>query len=573
MNVGSISVGMNVDLAEFQSGLQKATALASSNSALMSAEMRRQSREGAESMRLIDEAIGVHISRPLTRVIAQLPGLGKALSSLGGIGGAAGIIALIGVGWERLQPLAESIEKHFGLVGESAEESSKRIRAADEEVIKSLQRKASLQEAYNRLVLDLQGGNFERSKVEIMRQETTELEKQLVLRSQELATQITSPPPGILPSRNQLLQFLGALPGLSGWSKGLLDERTIDSIKKAQETVKPLKDQIQALDDEIKKATWTAYRDDADSAAEALKKVNAEYDKWINYWVKIGRENALKDQAAQLAQMETNVKALAATPAPDWLKSATTTQPVMPAGPPAATEAAGQLATFQEDYNAQLAKAKQIYDETVPAADKYQLALAEINVLLGKGLISQEQATAAIQKAAQEYGKQSQEMRQFAAIGMEVWKGFEDQMARALTGGKVNWKSFFQSLEADLIKFAMNQALMMLLKQLAGLGGGAGGFFGGILNTFKGGMAGGGDLTPGSSYVVGENGPELLNMGNSSGSIVSNQDIGGSIINIDARGADAGVEQRLMRAIRISEDRAVARATHNQSEYQKRVLS
>ena len=53
----------------------------------MSAEMKRTNREGAESFRVFDEMIGLHLNRPLTRLIVEtFPNLAHAFSSaLGGI--------------------------------------------------------------------------------------------------------------------------------------------------------------------------------------------------------------------------------------------------------------------------------------------------------------------------------------------------------------------------------------------------------------------------------------------------------------------------------------------------------
>jgi hypothetical protein len=76
---------------------------------------------------------------------------------------------------------------------------------------------------------------------------------------------------------------------------------------------------------------------------------------------------------------------------------------------------------------------------------------------------------------------------------------------------------------------------------------------------FSGGKAIGGDVMGGRSYMVGERGPELFTpMGN--GSITPNS--GGATINqtisIDARGADAGVEQRIMQAMRQTKAETLA---------------
>lgn len=80
---------------------------------LASAEMARAwkqtSREGTESFRLIDEALGIHLSRPLTRLLTnEFPAFAKGLQSLLG----AGVVgALAAAGFEFGEHIAKSMEK------------------------------------------------------------------------------------------------------------------------------------------------------------------------------------------------------------------------------------------------------------------------------------------------------------------------------------------------------------------------------------------------------------------------------------------------------------------------------
>lgn len=74
----------------------------------------------------------------------------------------------------------------------------------------------------------------------------------------------------------------------------------------------------------------------------------------------------------------------------------------------------------------------------------------------------------------------------------------------------------------------------------------------------------GGPVQPGRSFLVGEQGPELF-VPKVSGEIVPNDNLRRGVgqtfvFNIDARGAEAGVEQRILRALRATENRAVVRA-------------
>lgn len=170
-NVGSISVGMNVDLAQFQAGMSKATDLARSNTALMSAEMRTQSREGAESLRLIDEAIGVHISRPLTRVIAQIPGVGAALQDLFAISATAAIGGVLIEGLERIGKKIEEVrEKPLEIA-----ESWNKVSATFDASTASFEKTINSIEAH---IVSLTSGKLAALNLELKNLGTTALEAQ-----------------------------------------------------------------------------------------------------------------------------------------------------------------------------------------------------------------------------------------------------------------------------------------------------------------------------------------------------------------------------------------------------------
>lgn len=108
-NLATLMVGLGYDLTALEKGAPEAFRVINSQTLGMSAEMKRASREGAESFRLIDEALGIHVSRPLTRILTQeFPGLAKALQSVIGVGVGG---ALVAVGFEAYEKVAKSIEK------------------------------------------------------------------------------------------------------------------------------------------------------------------------------------------------------------------------------------------------------------------------------------------------------------------------------------------------------------------------------------------------------------------------------------------------------------------------------
>src|SRR5579872_3892337 len=101
-NLATILVGLGYDLSALEKGAPEAFRLINQQTLGMSAEMKRSSREGAESWRLIDEALGIHVSRPLTRIVTQeFPALGKALQSVLAVGVVGGLGVALFEGYER----------------------------------------------------------------------------------------------------------------------------------------------------------------------------------------------------------------------------------------------------------------------------------------------------------------------------------------------------------------------------------------------------------------------------------------------------------------------------------------
>jgi hypothetical protein len=108
-NLATILVGLGYDLSALEKGAPEAFRLVNEQTLGMSASMKRSSREGAESLRLIDEALGIHLSRPLTRILTQeFPALATGLQSILG----AGVVGALAVaGFEFFDKIAKSIEK------------------------------------------------------------------------------------------------------------------------------------------------------------------------------------------------------------------------------------------------------------------------------------------------------------------------------------------------------------------------------------------------------------------------------------------------------------------------------
>jgi len=107
------------------------------------------------------------------------------------------------------------------------------------------------------------------------------------------------------------------------------------------------------------------------------------------------------------------------------------------------------------------------------------------------------------------------------------------------------------------------------VKLLGSLFGGAGGL------GLAGALAGGGDMTPGAAYLVGENGPEIRRGNTISSNSASRRMLEGNASNhyytIDARGTDPVLtEQRTRQAIIAAHNSAVTKSIQVQQEHLKR---
>lgn len=83
LNVGSMAARLGLDPADFldkMKGVQGFNAFASSE---MARQWKQTGRDGQEGIRLIDEALGIHVARPVARIVSEtFPAFSKALSGI-----------------------------------------------------------------------------------------------------------------------------------------------------------------------------------------------------------------------------------------------------------------------------------------------------------------------------------------------------------------------------------------------------------------------------------------------------------------------------------------------------------
>ena len=103
-----------------------------------------------------------------------------------------------------------------------------------------------------------------------------------------------------------------------------------------------------------------------------------------------------------------------------------------------------------------------------------------------------------------------------AAVGS--MKKFEDSIVNSLKAGKLEFKDFSNYVIEQLIRIAIQEAILAPLKGVFTS------FFGGFGDIFGGGRADGGAVSGGTPYMVGERGAEMF-VPNSSGQIITNENI------------------------------------------------
>ena len=189
-------------------------------------------------------------------------------------------------------------------------------------------------------------------------------------------------------------------------------------------------------------------------------------------------------------------------------------------------------------------EAARIFDETRTAAEKYGIELKKLNDLKASGALDSDTYARAMEALKDKTDETADAMKALESSVGEAFTSF-------VTGAKSGQEALADLL-ASLADTLANSAFQSIAGSLFGGGGGGGKFLSAI---FGGGRAGGGPVLAGRSYMVGESGPEMVTMGGN-GYVTSNAALrsavgagGGTVIQIDARGAVEGTAAMIAKAI------------------------
>lgn len=178
-----------------------------------------------------------------------------------------------------------------------------------------------------------------------------------------------------------------------------------------------------------------------------------------------------------------------------------------------------------------------------------------------------------LQSAAGEYfNRITNDATNFGQAFTSIMGSVENSFVELAKTGKFEFKSLVSSILAELIRLETRRTITAPISAALAGGGGIGGLLGGLFSgstvasdAFNGfrppGFAEGGRPDVGRISMVGENGPELF-VPDVAGTVIPNHALGGTSVTnhiaIDARGAEAGVEQRIEQGVKRAVSLSVA---------------
>ena len=204
-----------------------------------------------------------------------------------------------------------------------------------------------------------------------------------------------------------------------------------------------------------------------------------------------------------------------------------------------------------------LAEAQRVIADTRTPTESYVAEVQRLVRILDEGFISQDTFNRAVEQAGERL-EQLQADQTFDELRNGLANALIDGIDRGADGMLASFTQVLQRMATE----ALQSQLLSILENLGGGGGGFLGKIGGaIAGSFGGARATGGPVDAGKTFLVGEQGPELLRMGGRSGTIIPNAEGGGGgsltfapVVNIS--GGATEQDRALMRAeLRASEAR------------------
>lgn len=199
-------------------------------------------------------------------------------------------------------------------------------------------------------------------------------------------------------------------------------------------------------------------------------------------------------------------------------------------------------------------KIKNSVDELIPAIIEYSEVEKEIETTVNGQLDAKNKIVKTnqdlkkdadeIKEKEEENKKKAEELKkEFEDIGKEVRSGLVENLREAINGSQTFGQALgnvLSKLKNRLLDIALDKAISGIGNILSGGKGFSGGFLGGLFGKERG-----GPVSAGGAYVVGERGPEILQMGSKGGNVIPNSKIGGGTVNNITVNVDASGNQSM----------------------------
>jgi lambda family phage tail tape measure protein len=224
-------------------------------------------------------------------------------------------------------------------------------------------------------------------------------------------------------------------------------------------------------------------------------------------------------------------------------------------------------------------------EEIAKIYSRAEAAKAAVSDLNEQILTKSRDGFTGLQSAAGEYfSRITNDAQNFGSAFTNIMGSVENSFVELAKTGKFEFKGLVSSIIGELIRLEARRTITAPISAALAGAGGIGGLFSGLFgggsstasDAFNGfrppGFAAGGRPDVGRISMVGENGPELF-VPDIAGTVIPNHALGGTTnqfdIAIDARGADAGVaeriEQGVKRAVALSVQAVAAQANRGGS--------
>ena len=211
-----------------------------------------------------------------------------------------------------------------------------------------------------------------------------------------------------------------------------------------------------------------------------------------------------------------------------------------------------QLEALEADLGIKMAKEIAIINRsndkrTIAAAERRLALLREQMIPIKQRLDTIIQENAELEKtnklkqeAIDKDKKQKEQADKLREKYMQIGKSIEEGIVSNLTDAVMGTKTLAEAAISVLNDLKRKIIEVAIQRAVSGIGEKIGGFLG---NLFVGKRANGGPVTAGGAFLVGEKGPEILQMGSRGGNIIPNNAIGGGgttnnmiTVNVDASG-------------------------------------